>query len=836
MTSQYTTFTFDSYTCTPETGECEFVYLMKGEKEDTLEFREKIMFPKEWDADRLPKHLTEKLFQSIHIILGVSYYKTYCPEHISVPYVLSKKEAEFWSTIYHKGLGEFAFHNDISLDAIARFSGDDSVIHKKPVSISVRNRALVGIGGGKDSAVMLELLKDEVEQVGFVVEKERSYEAVDDVARVADAPLIRVRRIIDEKLYEPSFNKYKGHIPVSAIYAFLGYATAILSNYRFVVVGNEQSSNDGNVMHGDEMVNHQWSKSVEFEELFQDYTRTFLSPSVTYFSLLRPFHEVRIAKMFVEKCGTYIDSFVSCNKYFSSAYDHKKKWCGECAKCSSVFLALAPFMERERLEGIFEKNLFNDKKLVSMFRDLLGLGEMKPFDCVGTFEESRQVFLLAAEKYADTVIVKALRDEVATLPAIQKDVFRPVQALTIPPRFRFTGMESVVLLGYGKEGRATESYLKVRYSACTIGIADKSENDKYLEKQYDYDIAVRTPGLPKSQVHVQYTTATNMFFAEAEKVGCEIIGVTGSKGKSTTVSLMKHIFDCAGKKAVLAGNIGVPLLEIAEHGLDTDTLYIAELSSYQLDDIAYSPHVAVVTNLFPDHMDYHGGEDAYYEAKKNIMRYQESDDVFLFNASTSLLKEWASESLGKGVSFSLGDGEGYATNLRGEHNTGNIAAAVAVARMYDITEDVIERAIADFTPLPHRLEHVGTFRDIDFYDDAISTTPESTIAALKSIPHAETIFLGGHDRGYDFTELADFLLHTDVKNIVLFSGMKDVIDRSKFNIVETHSMEEAVRFAYETTSPGKACLLSTASPSHGLWKNFEEKGDSFQQYVRHHGA
>ena len=172
--------------------------------------------------------------------------------------------------------------------------------------------------------------------------------------------------------------------------------------------------------------------------------------------------------------------------------------------------------------------------------------------------------------------------------------------------------------------------------------------------------------------------------------------------------------------------------------------------------------------------------------------------------------------------------------LKGEHNEENIRASIAVAKIFNISDDIIRRAIEKFNPLPHRLEHLGNFSDILFIDDAISTTPESTMMAIQTIPSVGTIFLGGEDRGYDFSELEKQLRKKKIKNIVLFpdSGGRILKSRKGFNILETSSMEEAVMFAYKQTPKQMACLLSMASPSYSLWKNFEEKGDQFQYWVK----
>jgi len=177
------------------------------------------------------------------------------------------------------------------------------------------------------------------------------------------------------------------------------------------------------------------------------------------------------------------------------------------------------------------------------------------------------------------------------------------------------------------------------------------------------------------------------------------------------------------------------------------------------------------------------------------------------------------------------------------HNHDNIRADATVAKLYNISDEAIKQALFTFKPLPHRLEYVGTYKDITFYDDAISTTPESTMAAIETLKNVKTIFLGGLDRGYDFAVLIESLKRYDVVNIVLFPDtgvrIKQLLENEKDyhpNIFETHDMKSAVDFAFKNTPEGCVCLLSTASPSYTLWKNFEEKGNQFQKFVKSSGV
>ncbi|PIU36721.1 UDP-N-acetylmuramoyl-L-alanine--D-glutamate ligase [Candidatus Roizmanbacteria bacterium CG06_land_8_20_14_3_00_34_14] len=395
----------------------------------------------------------------------------------------------------------------------------------------------------------------------------------------------------------------------------------------------------------------------------------------------------------------------------------------------------------------------------------------------------------------------------------------------------------ILILGYGKEGQATERFLRKFVPLTELGIADKKDSANYLDEQEKYDLIIRSPGIPKKLITRPYTTASNIFLANIDNV---VIGVTGTKGKSTTVSLIYSILKEAGKKAFLIGNIGKPMLDEMLKPIGKEDIFVCEFSSYQLDDIKYSPHISVVLDLFPEHMNYHGDVQNYYNAKKNIIAQVAADDYFIYNPKFTDLKSWADNSHCKNIPFEqnilIRDED---IPLIGNHNKENIKAAITVAHLLDIDNNTIVKAIKEFKPLPHRLELIGKFKEIIFYDDAISTTPQSTILAIESLKNVGTIFLGGTDRGYDFNKMVEVIIEYKIPNIVLFPESGDVISKiikSKkaeyLHIFNTKSMEEAVKFAYEHTPKNKICLLSNASPSYSLWKNFEEKGDLFRSFVK----
>lgn len=395
--------------------------------------------------------------------------------------------------------------------------------------------------------------------------------------------------------------------------------------------------------------------------------------------------------------------------------------------------------------------------------------------------------------------------------------------------------KKILILGYGKEGQATKRFLKKYHPNVLIGIADQKKTANYLDEQNKYDLIIRSPGIPKNLITKPYTTATNIFLANIDNI---VIGVTGSKGKSTTASLIYAILKQAGKKVHLIGNIGRPMLDEMLKPIGKEDIFVCEFSSYQLDDIKYSPHISVITSLFQEHMNYHGSIDSYFKAKKNILKFVKLDDYYCYDPDNQILRQWAEDINCKSLpSKRTIYFDRLANPLIGEHNLKNIDLAITAAKIFNVSDEVIKNTIKNFQTLPHRLQFVGKFRDILFYDDAISTTPESTICAIDSLPKIDTIFLGGLDRGYDFDELSRVIIDKKIPNIVLFPDSGEKIFKllkktPGFKFKKTNSMEEAVIFAYANTRKNTVCLLSNASPSYSLWKNFEEKGDLFQSFVK----
>ena len=428
----------------------------------------------------------------------------------------------------------------------------------------------------------------------------------------------------------------------------------------------------------------------------------------------------------------------------------------------------------------------------------------------------------------------------------------------------------VCILGLGKEGQATLKALEKYAPGSSITIADKNKElriknyesqcgEHYLKNIDRFDVVIKSPGIPPSELQkatynlkpktYHLTSATQIFLDTIVDTGATVIGVTGSKGKSTTASLIAAILRAGGKDIDLIGNIGVPVLDFLENSY-SNKFFVQEMSSYQLRDLTVSPQIAVITSFFPEHLDYHGSLEAYKNAKSHITRFQKPGDRVVFPAASKDARDIAAEGQGKKIPVSPDDApiELKETRLIGTHNLSNIALAWKTAEILGVNRATAVQAIKEFHPLPHRLQSLGVHHGIEWIDDAISTTPESTIAAIDALSsRVTTIILGGLDRGYDFTELAKCIAHSSIRAIILFPGSGPRI-RTALEATSTHlqffeagSTEEAVSIAKKTTSNEQRAnkltsyapivLLSTASPSYNMFKNFEEKGDRFQKAI-----
>lgn len=407
-------------------------------------------------------------------------------------------------------------------------------------------------------------------------------------------------------------------------------------------------------------------------------------------------------------------------------------------------------------------------------------------------------------------------------------------------KFNFES-KKVAILGYGIEGQDAEKYLVSKGARATI--LDQKMDENYLDDLNDYDIIVRSPGVYRfkpeiveaEKAGVKITSSIKIFFDECP---AKIIGVTGTKGKGTTSTLIYELLKAGGYDVYLAGNIGKPMLELLSV-VNDKSYVILEMSSFQLIDMEVSPHIAVVLNVTEDHMDWHKNREEYIEAKRNIVKYQKESDYAVLNDDYDLPRSFYKDTLAK-VKFpskhNLALPEGTKFMLRGEHNLENISAAISVARILEISESTIIKVVENFKGLEHRLELVGTVNGVTFYNDSFATGPQPTIAAINSFTEDETLILGGSDKGLDYSELRSVIEKKDnVKNLILIGDMGEKIGggvpgKNIINLGKV-SMDQIVKKAFEITPKGGVVILSPSAASFDMFKNYKERGNQFKEAV-----
>ena len=442
----------------------------------------------------------------------------------------------------------------------------------------------------------------------------------------------------------------------------------------------------------------------------------------------------------------------------------------------------------------------------------------------------------------------------------------------------------IIILGFGKEGVSTYRFIRKYFPAMSLTVADKNqslqlgdiENDpcltcvlgeQYIENLNDYDLIFKSPGVNLSKIHYwippeKITSQTDIFLKFYHQ---QVIGITGTKGKSTTASLIYHILKESEYPVMLAGNIGTPFFDIIEQ-IDKETTIVAELSAHQLEYISQSPHIAILLNIFQEHLDHFISFNDYQIAKLNITNYQSEQDILIYNHDDLHIPEWLAQakyrrqflSFSHKVSPTTGAclmgrviqivKEGRITasfdmqgleNLPGQHNYYNIMAAVLAVLQKGIPTNKIFPALQSYKPLEHRIEFFGIYNGIHFYNDSISTIPEATMAAIHAVRKTDTLILGGFDRGIAYHELISFLAHSSVQNVI-FTGPagRRILKEWKLSkeplpkyYTENDDFKKIIEIAFNVTRQGKACLLSPAASSYDQFKNFEERGMVFKKLV-----
>ena len=419
--------------------------------------------------------------------------------------------------------------------------------------------------------------------------------------------------------------------------------------------------------------------------------------------------------------------------------------------------------------------------------------------------------------------------------------------------------KKIAVWGYGREGQSALAYLHSIGFDADIIIPDNE--DTLLQ----YDMVIKSPGISiygekyKEAVSkgIVFTTDTRIFLDEVQSLPVKpvLIAITGTKGKSTTSALLAHILTCLGKRVELGGNFGTPLTDFIDKVKKGKLEYVvAEISSYQAADLHAGFDIALLNNLYPEHINWHLTHDNYYNDKLNLIRLSNKK---ILNAEDKKTSELTQGKFADAIYFNDKNSFHYQDekllykdeeilsladiSLPGVHNLSNLAAVFTILSALGIdmaaNKDMIKSAAQDFSPLPHRLEKVsGKAEDLTFVDDSISTTPETTMAALDVFSGREiTLIAGGFERQQDYKELAQKITRQNVRLVAMGTTGKRLFDEvtavgGMASLV--HNMREAVDMAKDISPRGSVVLLSPAAPSYDEYKNFMERGDDFKTCIK----
>jgi len=867
LRAQYPTFVYED--CEWQQGadgtlDCAFHFRL-GE----MNFRPtcQVAFEGGGETRRVAREVMQNLVFHLGLAELPSYWKATCSPHIEVRAgSLDAEQIAFWTSILTDGMGEFHYANktpfsDPDFVTIASASARSHAVFGEPL----QGGHIIPVGGGKDSLVTLDLLGQRDPRAATLAINPPP--STDAAIRLADiATRVVVTRRLDPRLLE--LNKagfLNGHTPFGAVIAFMSALAAVVLGRKRIALSNESSSDYSPLVYGGRVINHQFGKSWALEAAMHRYLAQFVASDLHYFSLLRPFNELQIAQRFAELRKFHQD-FRSCNRGRKS-----DTWCGQCPKCLSTFIVLAPFVVRSELCQIFGSDLLIRPECQPILASLLSeVGAERPFECVATPAEIRAALDLCNDERPARATMEALTHRAAD-HSVPRDLYMVADAALRPRVQPLLGRARVGVLGLGREGTSTCQHLLSSIGKLELTVIDDdataaqrlpqgkgpSQSVRFLsglppaEPWPELDILFKSPGArpdhPAMTAHERrpslVTSNTELFFEQ--RVG-KIIGVTGTKGKSTTTSLIAHVLSAAGRDARLIGNIGRPCLDGLE-GSDFFTIYCIELSSFQLENLRARLDVAVVLGIFGDHFDRYGDMASYLEAKSSIARYQTRHDVVMYNADCPRATALAELGVARRIAFDrarpelLRDAPGP---LLGEFNNYNLWPAILIGRHFGIADAAIAASIRSFRPLPGRLEQVADKDGIRFVCDIRSTAPEVTVAALDAHrdngDDVDFLFLGGVDRQQDYSALLPALERSAVRHILLFpptgARIRALLESTKLmdriTLFEPRSMEEAMRYVYQRAPARSLCLMSTGAPSNGgLFSGPEDKARQFADWA-----
>jgi len=398
LRKKYPRFVYQKYFYRVKRGDLKITLYFKIEPDIVLKPRIIIKNIPEGRLEKMGKRALNNLVFHLGLMEIPSYWKATCSPEIAIQAgYLDKNQIAWWHELMIKGMGQYFYQNKIDWrdPNFLKISVNPGIAAPalETTDIELKDGYLIPIGGGKDSIVTLNLLKERGERINcFLLNPSRATKRTVKIAGLK-SPVKAERRIDTDLLALNAKGYLNGHTPFTAVLSFLSVFCAVLFDYKNIAFSNEKSANEGNVTYLGKSINHQWAKTSEFEKMFRTYCQKYLAKNVNYSSFLRKYTELQIARMFA-KYPKYFPAFSSCNRGLKTG----KKWCCNCPKCLFTYLVLYPFLAKKDLHQIFGQDLFENKKLLPVLKNMVGRGTHKPFECVGTYRETSEALRLSLAK------------------------------------------------------------------------------------------------------------------------------------------------------------------------------------------------------------------------------------------------------------------------------------------------------------------------------------------------------------------------------------------------------------------------------------------------------
>ena len=793
----------------------------------------------------------------IAIACAPSYFKASPTNKIIIDFPITKDILEWANALFDNGLREFRFQNNLDLTTVPTIEGE--LISKKINSEIFNNElVLLPVGGGKDSATSLSILQAAKKDiVGFSV---GDFEAIRNTMDAGGIKYIRATRKIDSCLLQwNDEGALNGHVPVTAVTSTLACLAGYIIGAGSVIMSNEASANEATRTLNNIEVNHQYSKSFEGEKLLRNSITSHTKIGVNYFSLLRTLSEYDIFTIFAN-ATQFHKSFISCNRAFKIDKDTRSKsWCGECDKCRFVFIGLCAFLDIKTVETIFGNNLLDDKKNMQGFFDLIGVGDGKPFECVGTLGETVLLMKKALAKFSLRKY-KKLRKALSEIKDIEFlsvnenlnqgygiNNFIPDEYLEVIKNIKKANYKREVLntlvdtkigiIGLGRDTAGVIRYLEnIGYeNGISIFLPDDQNitDEEFLKANKELQIndvgftrkLVRnkcdlkscnlifaSPGISKygkiiKPITKKVTTPLAWWLAINKQILPQkiFIGITGTKGKSTTSSMLSH----ALSDSVLVGNIGNSVGSLPLDDLLEARYVVLEVSSFQASYINVSPHVGVLTSLFDCHIDWHITPEKYSADKQNLFDHN-CDVVFKY---------------------------GEVDNLTLDEQNKKMVTKVLNSVNQSLSNIDIKDALENFPGLKYRKEIVANKNGIIYISDVLATAPQASVEAIKDIAktHKDSkIFLlyGGANRNVDQSIAIKEFNELDLDMIIVTLPETGHEIEDKLNgFKHCEELEDGVKWASDQAKNGDVIVLAPGAPSFHRYKNYEKLQEHFIELI-----